>query len=156
MDFDKLKQWLEISQQYQQGDFWETVFEQSFREKLQEGFSQAAPNTERSKALLKNFPKTDIYVTDTAVVVLLEVPGVMREDLFLSVSGNKLVVSGISKLPDIHAISKQTERVYGEFERIIELPEPTDSNHIQAKFENGLVILTYIRKYSQQERIFIK
>ncbi|MGG3892243.1 Hsp20/alpha crystallin family protein [Metabacillus fastidiosus] len=156
MDFDKLKQWLEISQQYQQGDFWETVFEQSFREKLQEGFSQAAPNTDKSKTLLKNFPKADIYVTDTAVIVLLEVPGVMREDLILSVSGNKLVVRGISKLPDIHAISNQTERVYGEFERIIELPEPTDSNHIQAKFENGLVILTYIRKYSEEERIFIK
>ena len=32
MDFDKLKQWMEVTQKYQNGKFWDMVFEQASQE----------------------------------------------------------------------------------------------------------------------------
>ena len=104
----------------------------------------------------KNFPATDIVLTETAVILLLEIPGALKEDVFLSVSGNKLTVRGIIKSPILNGELVQTERKYGEFQRMIELPEPTDSQHIQARFDNGLLIITYGRVYRQEESIFIQ
>jgi HSP20 family protein len=36
------------------------------------------------------------------------------------------------------------------------LPEPTDAHHLRAKFENGLLILSYHRQFFQEERIHIE
>ncbi len=104
----------------------------------------------------KKFPTTDIFITETAVILLLEIPGAQKEDVFLSVSGNKLTVRGIIKAPILNGELVQSERKYGEFQRTIELPEPTDSQHIQARFDNGLLVITYGRVYRQEESIFIQ
>ena len=69
----------------------------------------------------------------------MEIPGALKEDVFLSVSGNKLTVRGVIQSPILNGQLLQTERKYGEFQRVIELPEPTDSQHIQARFDNGLL-----------------
>ncbi len=86
----------------------------------------------------------------------MEIPGALKEDVFLSVSGNKLTVRGIIKSPILNGEAVLTERKYGEFQRTIELPEPTDSNHIQARFDNGILTITYGRIYRQEESIFIQ
>ena len=39
------------------------------------------------------------------------------------------------------------------FKEVIELPESTDSQHIQARFDNGLLAITYGRTYRQEESI---
>lgn len=156
MDFDKLKQWMEVSQTYQNGKFWDKVFEQSGSEEMTEE-SQSKQEQRRTVPISsKNFPKTDIFLTETAVIVLLEIPGAIKEDVFLTVSGNKLTVRGVIKTPILNGTSLQTERKYGEFHRIIDLPEPTDSQHIQARFEHGLLAVSYARRYRQEENIFIQ
>ena len=38
------------------------------------------------------------------------------------------------------------ERYYGEFEREIELPEPTDAKSIQVHFQDGLMQVSYPRQ----------
>ena len=154
MDFEKMKQWMEVTQKYQNNKFWDMIFEQSPPEDNDGRFrNQQSVRTQDSS---KNFPKTDIVLTETAVILLLEIPGALKEDVFLSVSGNKLTVRGIIKSPILNGEAVLTERKYGEFQRIIELPEPTDSNHIQARFDNGLLAITYGRTYRQEESIFIQ
>jgi HSP20 family protein len=156
MDFDKLKQWMEVSQKYQNGKFWDMVFEQQApSEEMMNEFEEEQQDLKRDKSPLVNFPKTDIYLTDTAVIVLLEIPGVIKEDVFLSVSGNKLSVRGVIKMPIMNGMPILTERKYGEFQRIIELPEPTASRNIQARFERGLLVVTYARRYIQEEPVSI-
>lgn len=152
MDFEKMKQWMEVTQKYQNNKFWDMIFEQSPPGTMMDDFETQQSAQDSSK----NFPKTDIVLTETAVILLLEIPGALKEDVFLSVSGNKLTVRGIIKSPILNGEAVLTERKYGEFQRIIELPEPTDSNHIQAIFDNGILAITYGRTYRQEESIFIQ
>ena len=156
MDFDKLKQWMEVTQKYQNNKFWDMIFEQNSPEEMIDEFENPQERQKPTQPSMKKFPVTDIFMTETAVILLLEIPGALKEDVFLSVSGNKLTVRGIIKSPIVNGELVQSERKYGEFQRTIELPEPTDSQHIQARFDNGLLIITYGRVYRQEESIFIQ
>ena len=156
MDFDKLKQWMEVTQKYQNGKFWDMVFEQGTQEETIDGFENSQESKKSTRATLKKFPVTDIFLTETAVIILLEIPGALKEDVFLSVSGNKLTVRGVIQSPILNGQSLLNERRYGEFQRVIELPESTDSQHIQARFDNGLLAITYGRTYRQEESIYIQ
>lgn len=156
MDFEKLKQWMEISRNYQNGKFWDMIFDQSSLEQMMKNDNEPLDGKKPEQESLKDFPKTDIFLTDTAVILLLELPGARKEDVSLSVSGIKLFIKGNVALPNINGVTVRSERRYGEFQRVIELPEPADSKDIHARFENGLLVVTYSRKYSQEERINIK
>lgn len=156
MDFEKMKQWMEVTQKYQNNKFWDMIFDQSPPEEMMDDFETQQGDRKSSHASSINFPRTDIFLTDTAVIILLEIPGALKEDVFLSVSGNKLTVRGVIKSPILQGELVQSERKYGEFQRMLELPEPTDSKHIQARFDNGLLIITYGRVYRQEESIYIQ
>lgn len=108
------------------------------------------PQASRSSA---RFPLVDIYLTDTEIMVIIELPGLQKEEVQLSLSGTKLLVKGISKNPIVSGSPFLAERQYGDFERLIELPEPADHKDIQAKFESGLLFVTYKRKYTQHKNI---
>lgn len=112
--------------------------------------SHQAPQPPRS-----NFPPIDIYVTPHEIIVIADLPGYLKENLHVSVSGSRLLLKG-SPHPLITGQPVVQERPSGDFNRIIELPEPTDAHHLRAKFENGLLILSYHRQFFQEERIHIE
>ncbi|GIN84958.1 hypothetical protein J6TS2_13440 [Heyndrickxia sporothermodurans] len=151
MDIDKLKQWMEISQKYQNGNFWDMIFDQVSKDSTINRQENSPPTQHASTT--NTFPLIDIYLTDTQIIVIIELPGFRKEDISLSLSGNILAVRGTSKLPILNPVVIRNERKYGAFERQIELPEPTTSKEIHARFESGLLIVTYMRKYTPDENI---
>jgi HSP20 family protein len=152
MDFEKIKQWMEITQKYQNGKFWETIFDGNlFDEDGETG--EMRPD---QKTFSMKYPKTDIYVTETDVILLMEIPGAVKEDIVLSVSGTKLSVKGVLQPPMINGASVLNERKYGEFQRNIDLPEPVDSHDMYARFQNGLLTISYPRKYTREEHVMIR
>jgi HSP20 family protein len=86
-------------------------------------------------------PNTDVYVTDHGLVIKVELAGMRREDLELTVEGNRLKISG--HRPDGCRAPKCTFLVmeinYGAFESIIELPPGYDLNQAEAKYQNGFL-----------------
>jgi HSP20 family protein len=156
LDFEKLKQWMEIAQKYHSGDFWNNVFDQDSATKFMQEMGGEETKEKQERKNIPNFPRTDIYLTDSQVIILIELPGFRKEDIQLFVSGNQLVVKGSGKLPITPVFTIQNERMYGEFQRTIELPEPTEGKNIKARFDNGLLILSYMRKYGNEERIIIE
>lgn len=167
MDMEKLRQWMEMAQKYQNGNFWDTIFDQYSGMQQQNatqqnmgrpGQNEHAYTTNESQPNNPPaaFPLTDIFVTDKQILVIIELPGQRKEDVQLSLSGNKLLVKGVNKTPVESASPFLNERKYGEFEKMIELPEPADSKDMQAKFDNGLLFVTYSRKYNQHEHISIQ
>ena len=158
MDFDKLKQWMELAQKYQSGDFWSNMMNQSsFAQFMNDTMdTNGGPSTAENHQPQNSttFPKIDIYMTDTEVTIVAELAGYEKENLHISVSGNRLLLKGTST-PVIFGHAVLQERKEGQFQRIIELPEPTYSNQIRAKLHNGLLTLTYNRKYFQEERVAI-
>lgn len=155
MDTDKIKQWIEMTQKYQNGRFWEMVFEENPPGEVleEEGIRSGR---QKEKQVAGNYPKTDIFLTDTDVILLVEIPGGLREDMALSVSGNKLTIRGILHPPMINGATVLNERKYGEFQRTIDLPEPAESKGMHARFENGLLIITYPRRYVREESVMIR
>ena len=86
-------------------------------------------------------PDTDVYLADKGLVVAVELAGMRREDLELTVEGNQLRVSG--QRPDGcrtgHCKFLVMEINYGTFERLIELPAGYDLTKARASYQNGFL-----------------
>ncbi len=143
MDMDRLQEWLKIAQQHQGGDFWKNIFENKINQPFLNNAVEDIKHDENIKLI--DFPRTDVYLTETHILVLIELPGIRREDILISSSGNKLYIKVHVHPPFTNAYTVQNERVYGEHERTIELPEPIDRRRASTSFVNGLMILGYER-----------
>jgi HSP20 family protein len=86
-------------------------------------------------------PSVDALETDDAYVLTCDLPGVRASDLEAKVSGNHLVVSGERAQAQVGQTDTYcfAERAYGPFERIFELPEEVDADHIQADLKDGVL-----------------
>jgi len=86
-------------------------------------------------------PNTDVYVTDGGLVIKVELAGMRKEDLELTIDGNRLKISG--HRPDGCRAPKCTFLVmeinYGAFESVIELPPGYDLSQAKAAYQNGFL-----------------
>lgn len=90
-------------------------------------------------------PRADIYETAEQVILQLDVPGVQADQIDIQCEKGMLSIKGERTLPGGDAERKyyQVENVYGPFERYFELPRTLDVNHIQAKYQDGVLTLTF-------------
>jgi HSP20 family protein len=104
-------------------------------------FVKRSPAPESSDSFWS--PNTDVYVTDTGLVIKVELAGMRKEDLHLAVEGNKVKISG--QRPDGCRAPKckflVMEINYGAFESVIELPPGYDLNKAKAAYQNGFLRL---------------
>ena len=101
-------------------------------------------------------PALDVSETDTHYIVALDVPGVGRDQLKVSVEGRRVSVetaaSAQSDNAEASADAKSAPRVlYRErssvrYARTVSLPAEVDQTASQAKFENGVLTLTLAKK----------
>jgi HSP20 family protein len=86
-------------------------------------------------------PNTDVYVTDTGLVIKVELAGMRKEDLQLVIEGNKVRING--QRPDGCRSAKckflLMEINYGAFESVVELPDGYDLPHAKAAYQNGFL-----------------
>src|SRR5215813_4690443 len=86
-------------------------------------------------------PNTDVYVAEGTLVIKVELAGMRKEDLELTVEGNRLKISG--QRPDGCRAPKCTFLVmeinYGAFESIIEVPNGYDLGQAKASYQNGFL-----------------
>ena len=86
-------------------------------------------------------PNTDVYATEGSLVIKVELAGMRKEDLELTVEGNRLKISG--QRPDGCRAPKCTFLVmeinYGAFESIIEVPAGYDLSQAEASYQNGFL-----------------
>ena len=86
-------------------------------------------------------PNTDVYVTEHHLVVKVELAGMRREDLELTIDGQRLMISG--QRPDGGRGAKCTFLVmeinYGPFECVLEVPPGYDLSKAKAAYQNGFL-----------------
>lgn len=93
-------------------------------------------------------PQLDIVEGKDGYTVSLEVPGVERDDLQVSVSENALVLTG-QKKRESRSDGEQAfhvERSFGSFRRVLELPADADLDKISARYKNGVLTVKVPRK----------
>ncbi len=84
-------------------------------------------------------PPITVWESADGLMVLLEVPGVSREDLQLSDEGDSLTVKGHRKLDHDGMRLRMTERPLGPFRRRIILPRGAGGGDLQAKLREGVL-----------------
>jgi HSP20 family protein len=86
-------------------------------------------------------PNTDVYATETGLVVKVELPGMKSENLEITVEGNRLRVSGTRpdccRAPNCSFLVMEIN--YGPFESVLELPPGYDLSQAKAVYVNGFL-----------------
>jgi HSP20 family protein len=91
-------------------------------------------------------PSMDITETEKEFVITAELPGLERKDVEISLEDNVLTIRGEKKSetkPDdknknVHV----SERSYGVFYRVLELPTKVDPSSVQATMSKGVLKIT--------------
>ncbi len=86
-------------------------------------------------------PVVDAFVSDNGVNFVVDLPGVSKDDLQLSVENNILTLSGERDRGWDHEASSgsRAERAFGKFQRSFALPQSVDANKVEATLENGVL-----------------
>ena len=102
-------------------------------------------------------PRMDMIDNDDEIIFKVELPGVDKKDLDVSISDNLLTIKGTSKKES----EKEKDNYYsseirkGSFCRSVSLPNNVDSSKIKAEFKNGLLELS-IPKVAKTSRKTVK
>ena len=93
-------------------------------------------------------PASDIYESDSAYIIALDLPGIDRGMLEIDVDDNRLMVKGTRELAE----SKQhrIERPRGKFIRTFSVPGSVDQSKIGAEYKDG-VLQIRLPKGSEQK-----
>ena len=121
---------------------WPTVFD-PFKE-LQdiERRLGAVLNVNQPPAEVKSFtPAVNEKVDEKGYHLEIDLPGVKKENIDISVNDGILTISGERKLEKKEEKENYTriESFFGRFERSFKLPNDADLDNIEAKFEDGVL-----------------
>jgi len=97
-------------------------------------------------------PAFDVSETKDAYVFKADVPGVKEQDLEVTVTGNRVSISGKRDEEKEEKDERQYtyERTYGSFTRSFTLPEGADTNSAHADLKDGVLTLT-VKKSEQAQ-----
>jgi len=108
-----------------------------------------APSRVHSSSEGKWQPLADVYETDEAWVIKVELADVQKEDFSVTTNEGVLTIRGVrrDKFKGRWRTYHQAEINYNEFERSFLLPEGVDGENIRAIYKDGLLTIT-IKKLS--------
>lgn len=100
------------------------------------------------------FPALNVHDEGASIVVEAEIPGVDAKDFEITVKGNLLTISGEKKESSEKKEKNYhyTERRFGSFQRIVELPAEVDSEKVAAEYEKGVLKITLAKTGKEQPR----
>jgi len=89
-------------------------------------------------------PQMDIFETRTTIIIQAAISGVKKEDIIIEVSNKAVKITGIRRSchPDRTATYRLAEIQFGQFERVLYLPNIIDVAQVSAIFSNGFLELT--------------
>jgi len=117
---------------------------------LEHFFGALRPSFAREGALR---PWVDVYETEDEVVVKMEVPGVKKEDLDVTLGEREVTVKGECRKDEEVEESGyyRRERRYGQFSRSVRLPARVIPEETKARFEDGVLELR-ARKHPEEKQ----
>ena len=98
-------------------------------------------------------PSTDIYETDDALLVVMEVPGVNRNNVEVNLENDELKVEARIDFSSYDGMEPlYTEYNIGHFARTFSLSQMIDRNNIGASLNDGVLTLTLKKVQQAQPR----
>ena len=106
-------------------------------------FAEMAPSLARASETVVFLSRFEVKETKNAYVFKADLPGIDDKDLEITLTGNRLTVSGKreAESKDEGDTFYACERSYGSFSRSFTLPEGADADHAEAGLRNGVLTL---------------
>ena len=94
------------------------------------------------------FPAIDTSETDAAIVVRVELPGMSKKDVDISIQGNVLILQGEKKRKKKSKNENfyMVERSFGRFYQSITLPAAVEGDKVKATFAHGVLSIILPKK----------
>ena len=86
-------------------------------------------------------PAMEVYEKDDNFVVRAELPGIRKDEIDISMTGDTLTIKGERKASE-EVKDEQYHRCevcYGSFSRSVVMPAAVDADKIEASYENGIL-----------------
>src|SRR5438874_7001034 len=88
-------------------------------------------------------PALDLYESGDNVVAVVELPGMRKEEIDISLHDGALTISGERKRESTNGETAQrSERYVGAFRRSIALPTRVDATKVSATYQEGILKVT--------------
>ena len=90
-------------------------------------------------------PALDLYQNNDNIVAVVELPGMKKEDIEISLHDGMLTIAGERKSEASNGngeTAERTERYVGKFRRSITLPARVDANKVSATYRDGILTVT--------------
>jgi HSP20 family protein len=89
-------------------------------------------------------PALDLYQSNDNVIAVVELPGMRKEDVEISLHDGTLTISGERKRETSSngENAERTERYIGRFRRSIALPTRVDAGKVSATYRDGILTVT--------------
>jgi len=88
-------------------------------------------------------PALDLYQNNDNLIAVVELPGMRKEDIEISIHDGTLTVSGQRERSSANGEkAERTERYVGSFRRSITLPARVDANKVSATYRDGILTIT--------------
>jgi len=108
---------------------------------------------QRPETVATMLPLTDIYETDDAYVLMLDMPGATKESISISIDKSRLTIRGTVELVR-HENAKvlHDEIRGGVYERTFNLTDSIDRNGVEANFADGVLTIKLLKKEEVKPR----
>ena len=89
-------------------------------------------------------PPLDMNEDKDNVYVRVELPGMKKEEIELSLHEGSLSISGERKTEEKHQEGEvyRAERFFGRFQRTVGLPTPVQTDKVKAQYKDGILTVT--------------
>ena len=114
---------------------------------------------EQDQAVRGIVPRINVSETDTHYEVTAELPGMKPEDVHVELDEGRLSISGERQAEEKEEgkTFHRLESVYGQFRRVISVPDTINAENIDAQFQHGLLSITLPKPEKEMpKRIEIK
>lgn len=94
-------------------------------------------------------PSLDVAETEGGYTVLIDIPGVSKDDVKITIDGRRVDVSAQTQRDETKKEGERLiyrERAASRFARSFTLPEEVDQDASQAKLDSGVLSLTLAKK----------
>jgi HSP20 family protein len=88
-------------------------------------------------------PQADVYETAHEIIVLVDLPGISKENVDLFISGTKIIIEAIKrdKKTPRNARYYCIERLFGKVQRTVDIPAPVHTGKVEAIMQNGVLVI---------------
>lgn len=98
-------------------------------------------------------PPTDVYETEEAMVVRVEIAGMSEDDFSISLVERSLLIRGIRQDTPERRAYHQMEIAFGEFNTEVELPYQVIADQVEATYRDGFLRIVLPKAQPQQIRV---